>query len=77
MIHVDDLTPEEKRAINALIRIGKKWPKSLWIYAGEGGSVSVLRKGADGEHAVTPVGGVDQSYVVATVFGIENDGGDW
>jgi hypothetical protein len=36
----------------------------------------LLRKNADGEHAVTPSGGMDQDYIVGNID-IENDGGDW
>ena len=33
-----ELTKEEMSAISALKRLGQKWPKSLWIYSGDGGA---------------------------------------
>ena len=29
-----DLNDEEKKAIRALKRVAKKWPKSLWLFLG-------------------------------------------
>ena len=71
-----ELTDEEKKAIRALKSVAKKWPKSLWLFA-HGGSLSVLRKDENGQRVMTNSGGVDQDYVVDSVDGIENDGGDW
>ena len=69
------LSPEEKKAIAALRRLEKAWPKSLWLYSASG-SLCVMKKNADGEHAETSSGGVDQNYIAAKIK-IENDGGDW
>lgn len=73
------LTPEEKAAIRALKRLAKRWPRSLWVFAGAG-SFEVMRKGEDGGrvHVERCRGdGYDQDYVVETIRGIECDGGDW
>lgn len=71
-----DLSPEETAAIRALRRLAKKWPASLWLFSASG-TLYVMRKGAGGEKVHTPGGGIDPAYEVATVHGIENDGGDW
>jgi len=70
-----DLTPAETKAIAALQRLAKTWPKSLWLFANGSIGLSVCKK-KNGQRATTPTGGMDQEYVVATVK-IENDGGDW
>jgi len=70
-----DLTPAETKAIAALQRLAKTWPKSLWLFANGSTGLSVLKK-KNGQRVTTDTGGMDQEYVVATVK-IENDGGDW
>lgn len=70
----EELTPEEKRAINALKRLAKSWPESLWLFAN--GSLSVMKK-RDGARVSAGVGKeYDQEAMVATID-IENDGGDF
>jgi len=39
-----DLTKEERNAINALKRLSKRWPSTLWLFSGEGGHISVMKK---------------------------------
>jgi hypothetical protein len=63
-----ELTDEEKAAIKALKRLGKKWPKSLLIF-GSGGSGLSIRK-------PRPDGGYGASTEVACAQGFPNDGGD-
>lgn len=70
------LTDDERKAILALGRVARHWPKTLWLFAGPG-NLYVLRKNADGSRAMTPDGAFDQSSVVATILGIEAEGGDW
>jgi len=68
------LTNEEQKAIAALKRVAKKWPKSLWLYSASG-TLNVMRCNEDGE--VAHAGdGIDQDYVITQVK-IPNDGGDW
>ena len=40
------------------------------------GSLCVMKKGPDGNCVMTPGGGVDQNYLVDSIY-ISNDGGDW
>jgi len=69
-----ELTQEESKAIASFERLAKKWPKSLWLFVGEG--VAVMRKDESGNRVmVEPFGGVDQDYCVCTIMGIEADGG--
>lgn len=71
-----ELTADEKRAIAALKRAAKIWPKSLWVFAGDGVSITILKCGEDGERVFATTGGIDASRVVDRVY-IPNDGGDW
>lgn len=71
-----DLTDEERRAIKSLERLAKKWPETLWLFSASG-SLEVMRKGEDGQPVMNKYGAVDQGYIVATIHGIPNDGGDW
>lgn len=69
-----DLTIAERLAIASFKRLAKRWPKSLWLFAGSGG-VHILRAAEDGSHV--HVGeGIDQDFVVDHVD-IPADGGDW
>ena len=72
---ITDLTPEERKAIAALKRLEKKWPKSLWLFAGSG-SLCVMKKDANGEKVMVSSDGFDPDYCVDTID-IPNDGGDW
>lgn len=65
----------EKQAIATLMRLAKRWPKSLWLYAASG-TTCIMRCKEDGSVAFTGSGGVDPAYEVCTVK-IPSDGGDW
>ena len=70
-----DLTKEEASAIDTLQRLGKRWPKSLWLFSASG-SLYVMRKEVGGRrHA--PTVNRDSDFIAATIMGIENDGGDF
>jgi len=71
-----ELTPEEKRAISSLKALAKRWPKSLWLFSASG-LLKVIRCGENGEQVMMAGEGADPDYVVTTVHGIPNDGGDW
>lgn len=74
-----ELTKEEEAAISALKKLAKKWPKSLWLYSASG-SLNVMRKTEDGKFAFRGGRfgeGFDSEYVIETITGIDNDGGDW
>ncbi len=73
-----ELTEKEKKAIEALERVAKIWPASLWLFSASG-TLCVMRKGENGKRAVDMAGGcesVDRDYIV-TDISIDNDGGDW
>lgn len=69
-----DLTPEEKRAIRALQRLAKTWPKSLWLFSGSG-TLWVMKYDEHGSRVLDGTG-ADSKYIVDKV-NIDNDGGDW
>lgn len=72
-----ELTDEERRAIASLKRLAKRWPDTLWLYAGGSpDGIAILRTGGDGERVRDSRGSIDQAYVVDSV-GIPSDGGDW
>jgi len=68
-------SPEEMRAINALRRLAKRWPKTLWLFSASG-ALCVMRRNEEGDRARVEGGGMDPAYVIATID-IPNDGGDW
>jgi hypothetical protein len=68
-------TKDEQRAIDALHRLAKRWPKTLWLYSASG-DLCVMRLGEDGLR-VFAEGVFDPDYLVDTIAGIPNDGGDW
>lgn len=72
-----ELTAEEEKAIRALKRLEKTWPKTLWLFS-NGVNISVMRCGNNGEHVMyeESSGGVHKDYIVDTVC-INNDGGGW
>jgi len=65
----------EAKAIAALKRLAKRWPKTLWLFSASG-TLCVMRCGEYGEHVHTNGGGIDQNYIVDDID-IPNDGGDW
>lgn len=72
---MDDLTREEQNAVRCLQRLAKRWPKSLWIYVGDG-SFCVMRRAPEGELDHNSQGSVRQDLVVAKMP-IPADGGGW
>lgn len=70
-----ELTFAEKRTIHDLKRIAATWPPTLWLYSASG-TLTVMRFGADGEQVMDGEG-FDQNFVVDTIEGIPNEGGDW
>lgn len=80
-----DLTPAETKAIAALQKLAKTWPKSLWLHCLEG-QLDVVKRLPDGsiarKHVPSQTGGygadnADPDYVVAHIKGIYVDGGEW
>ena len=72
-----ELTKEELAAIRSLKRLARKWPASLWVFAGGQDGLAVLKCDENGEKVHTPRGNIDQDYCVDTIDGIRSDGGDW
>jgi len=72
MIH--NLNSEERRAIVTLVRLAKEWPKTLWLFYGDG-TLHVMRCDENGDRAFRGEG-VDQDYIV-TDIDIPGDGGGW
>jgi len=69
------LTKEERKAIAALKKVAENWPDTLWLFVGE--SFAVMKVDENGDQAMNKYGGVDQGYLVDTVFGFKYDGGAW
>lgn len=69
-----ELSKEEEKAIAALKRLAKKWPKSLWLFSGSG-TLWIIKCGSYGEQVHNSSGGVED-YVICSID-ISNDGGDW
>lgn len=68
-------TEEEKAAIKLMEKLEKIWPKTLWIYVGDG-TLNVMKCNEDGEWAMDG-DRVDRKYVVASSEDIPADGGGW
>ena len=64
----DMLTAEEEKAIRKLENVAKIWPESLALFSANG-SLLVVK-----QHSEHPED--EQGRVVASILGIENDGGD-
>jgi hypothetical protein len=72
----DDLTPEEAKAIRALQRLARSWPRSLTLIS-MGGGLHVMHTGDprfDGDKNSSAERG---EVVLETIQGIPSDGGDW
>lgn len=64
-----DLTPAEKKAIDALKRLDKIWPDTLRLFSWSGTLVIEDTEGSDGDGRIATIGGL---YFA----GISNEGGD-
>ena len=71
-----ELTKRETDVIKDLKKLAKKWPKSLWLFSASG-TLCVMKSGENEEQVTKSFGGMDQDYIVDTILGIPNDGGDW
>jgi hypothetical protein len=70
------ISPQEKKALTALKRLEKLWPRSLWVFAANGRFI-VMKTNEAGERVMTHRGGgTDPGYIVED-FCIPCDGGDW
>lgn len=68
-----ELNSEEKKAIIALQRLARSWPKTLWLFCN--GSMTILKCDRDGKRAHKGEG-IDQDYAVGNAD-LPCDGGDW
>lgn len=68
----DDLTGAERKAVAALRRLARTWPRTLML-ASMDGSLVVLRSADRG----SADGGINEDSVVADIRGIPNTGGSW
>jgi len=69
------LLKKEQSVIDALHRIAKRWPKSLWLFSASG-TLCVMRNKPDGSRGITRFGSYDQDFAIDSID-ISNDGGDW
>jgi len=69
-----ELTDAEVRAIMALHRLAKRWPKSLTLVS-MGAGLYVIR--TDDERFQDTRSAVRGEAVIQHIPGIPNDGGDW
>ena len=69
----------EEQAIATLKRIAKRWPPTLWLFAGGAGTISIMRCGPDGRRVSREVnGGTGYSPDACIDFvAIPSDGGDF
>jgi hypothetical protein len=68
------LAPDEEKALKALKALAMKWPQTLQLLS-MSGSMSVVFARDSRMNEDDPV--VRQESVIAEVYGIPNDGGDW
>jgi hypothetical protein len=66
----------ENQAIETLKALANRWPDTLWIFSANG-TMCIMHYDANGNHGVDAYGCMDQRYLVDTIQGIDNDGGDF
>jgi hypothetical protein len=70
-----EVTEEERKAIAALKRLARRWPRSLTLLSYDG-SLSVVHT-ADRDYISDGDGTERQDRILADIDGIPNDGGAW
>lgn len=72
------LSDDERRAIDTLKRLTRRWPRTLML-ASMGGSLHVLRLREDGDHPMRADDrtAIDPDAIVCSLPHIPNTGGDW
>jgi hypothetical protein len=71
-----ELTHDESKAIRKLQKVARTFPKSLFIFVGNG-SFHILKNNDDGSPPYNSNGGVESKNIVATITGFTADGGDF
>jgi hypothetical protein len=66
-----ELTDSERKAIASLKRLAKRWPQSLMLFSANGSLHVMPNVGCEGGR------GRDNDEIIATIYGIPNDGGDF
>lgn len=69
-----ELTDKERKAIDALQKLMKRWPKSLWLFSN--GTMHIMKYKDDGKRAMNG-GSVDAKFCVSSISGVLSEGGDW
>lgn len=69
------MTREERNAIRSLKRLAKRWPKSLWLFAG--GRLYVMRRPPGNEDTCKSGDGTIREDLIVDSVDIPNDGGGW
>lgn len=71
----NSITEDEKRAIQSLHRLAKRWPQTLKLVS-MGGGLHVVHDKDERYHDLwSPI--TRSEAVLDTIQGIPNDGGDW
>ncbi len=70
------LTDEERKAIAALKRLAARWPDSLTLFSWSGSLVVFKTDEWQDFGALGPTDGNAGDYIVDSIHGIPNDGGD-
>lgn len=65
-----ELSADERRAINSLMRLSLRWPHSLLLFGGAGTTTSVRKRATDGSYFA------GQEVAVIAIPSDGGDGGD-
>lgn len=66
---------EHKKWIQRLQRVIKDAPDDIWLFCASN-TLNVMKK-ENGERVINENGSMAESAVLATIKGVEVDGGDW
>lgn len=72
------ITKKQHKLIARLQRLADSWDKSLYLYVGDG-TLHIIKKNADGTIPEAENGGVDQCFIVGSIYSskFDIDGGGW
>lgn len=69
---MSEFTPAERKAINSLKRLAKKWPDTLMLFSWSG-TLLAVKLNEDGS---SPLHDNPNDATMESIHGIYNDGGD-